>query len=68
MYAGKSDILMFLLCVESRMLEFKILICMYIRHRNKSELVVFKVNIIHDSGILKGPLLGKGCLTTLLKP
>lgn len=31
MYAGKSDILIFLLCVKSRMLEFKILICMYLR-------------------------------------
>lgn len=33
-----------------------------------SELVVFKVNIIHNNiGILKGILLGEGCLTTGIK-
>lgn len=33
-----------------------------------SELVVFKVNIVHNNiGILKGILLGEGCLTTGIK-
>lgn len=37
MYAGESDILVFLLCAKSRMLEFKILICMYIYNIYKTQ-------------------------------
>lgn len=54
----------YLFCSKGRMLDFFIFF-FNLKHRLKTALVGFKMNIVHDiNGILKGLLLGKGSLVT----